>query len=73
MGTYWQTIGPWNDDDFDQIDSMLVTFPEMLEKVLGNPQIVHYRLDTLAFFNTESEDKVEAHYFFNGETFIEKE
>lgn len=56
MGAYWQTIGPWNDDDFDQIDSMLMTFPKMLGKVLGNPQIVHYRLDTLAFFNTESED-----------------
>ena len=56
MGAYWETIGPWNDDDFEQIDSMLMIFPDMLEKVLTNPALDQGSLDTLTFFNAQSRD-----------------
>lgn len=53
MGAHWDTLN-WREDD--QVDSMLGVFPGMLEKVLLNPEVATYRLDTLAFFNEQSDD-----------------
>lgn len=56
MGSSWENLGPWNDDAYEQIDSLLMIFPDMLDKVLSNPALDQASLDTLAFFNAQSKD-----------------